>query len=179
MKKLKSAVFVIGIMLLILSVTSGVLSIKYLSAVLPPDSYEDEGIHTFLPYQVLPVQVKNTGASGRNRRMNPTKTVYMVYYRDMDAPGYQWSEQAASRESGQETVDAGATVERRVLRIPANQTYITVEAEQTAETYTAELRQTYIMILSLSGAYILFYLAAWCVIRRKAKKGKTKQRESA
>lgn len=168
MKKCKSVIFVIGIMLLILSVTLGGLSIKYLSSVLPTDSYEDKGVHTFSPYQVLPVQVKNTDASGRNRRMNPTKTVYTVYYRDTDGLGYQWSEQATDRESGQAIVDAATTVERRVLRIPENQTYITVEPEQTAETYTAELRQTYIIILSLSGAYVLLYLAVWCIIRRKA-----------
>ena len=82
MQKLKSIIFVAGLMLLILAAVVGYLSIKYLSAILPVDSYEDKGLYTFLPYQVLPVQVENTGASGRARRMNPTKTVYMVYYRD-------------------------------------------------------------------------------------------------
>ena len=73
MQKLKSIVFVVGIMLLILAAAMGYLSIKYLSAILPADSYEDKGVYTFSPYQVLPIQVQNTGASGRDRRMNPTK----------------------------------------------------------------------------------------------------------
>ena len=78
MAKLKSIVFVAGVMLLILAAAVGYLSIKYLVAILPAVSYEDKGVYTFSPYQVLPVQVQNTGASGRDRRMNPTKTAYMV-----------------------------------------------------------------------------------------------------
>ena len=113
MAKLKSIVFVAGVMLLILAAAVGYLSIKYLVAILPADSYEDKGVYTFSPYQVLPVQVQNTGASGRDRRMNPTKTAYMVYYRDTSGSGYQWSQQALTRELGQEIVDAGAAVERR------------------------------------------------------------------
>ena len=164
MAKLKSIIFVAGVMFLILAAAIGYLSIKYLSAILPADSYEDKGIYTFSPYQVLPVQVQNTGASGRNRRMNPTKTVYMVYYRDTSGNGYRWSEQALTRELGKEMVDAGAAVERRVLAIPADRSYITVESGQTAESYTAGLRQKYVTVLVLAGGYVLLYVAAWCVI---------------
>ena len=161
MPKLKSIVFVAGLMLLLLAAAMGYLSIKYLSAIAPADSYEDKGVYTFSPYQVLPVQVQNTGASGRDRRMNPTKTVYMVYYRATDGSGYQWTDRAITRELGQEIVDAGAAVERRVLSIPADRSYITVEPEQTAGSYTAGLRQKYITALALSGAYILLYVVVW------------------
>ncbi len=158
MAKLKSIFFVVGLMLLLLSVATGYLSIRYLSAIAPADSYEDKGIYTFSPYQVLPVQVQNTGASGRDRRMNPTRTVYMVYYRATDGSGYQWTDQAITRELGQEVVDTGAAVERRVLSIPADRSYITVEPDQTAESYTAGLRQKYIIALVLAGAYLLLYV---------------------
>ena len=171
--KLKSIVFVVGILLLILAAAMGYLSIKYLSAILPADSYEDKGVYTFLPYQVLPVRMQNTGASGRDRRMNPTKTAYMVYYRDTSGSGYQWSEQALTRELGQEIVDAGAAVERRVLAIPADRSYITVEPGQTAESYTAGLRQKYITALVLAGAYVLLYVAVWYVLifMKRVKRG--------
>ena len=164
MAKLKSIVFVAGVMLLILAAAVGYLSIKYLAAILPADSYEDKGVYTFSPYQVLPVQVQNTGASGRDRRMNPTKTAYMVYYRDTSGSGYQWSQQALTRELGQEIVDAGSAVARRVLSVPADRSYITVEPGQTAESYTAGLRQKYITALVLAGAYVILYAAAWCVV---------------
>jgi len=39
MQKLKSIVFVAGVMLLILAAAVGYLSIKYLSAIAPADSY--------------------------------------------------------------------------------------------------------------------------------------------
>ena len=164
MAKLKSIIFVVGVMLLILAAAVGYLSVKYLSAILPADSYEDKGIYTFSPYQVLPVQVQNTGASGRDRRMNPTKTAYMVYYQDASGSGYQWSQQALTREWGQQIVDAGVAVERRVLSIPADHSYITVESGQTAESYTAGLRQKYMIVLILAGAYVLLYVIAWCAI---------------
>ena len=96
--------------------------------------------------------------------MNPTKTAYMVYYRDTSGSGYQWSEQALTRELGQEIVDAGTAVEQRVLAIPADHSYITVEPGQTAESYTAGLRQKYITAHVLARAYALLYVAAWCVI---------------
>ena len=163
MEKLKSIIFVAGVMLLILAAAVGCFSIKYLVAILPADSYEDKGVYTFSPYQVLPVQVQNTGASGRNRRMNPTKTVYKVYYKDAGGSGYQWSEQALTRELGQDVVDAGAAVERRVLAIDSDRSYITVEPGQTAESYTAGLRQKYIIVLVLAGSYILLYVIVWCV----------------
>ena len=95
--------------------------------------------------------------------MNPTKTAYMVYYQDISGSGYQWSEQALTRELGQKIVDAGTTVERRVLEIPADRSYITVEPDQTAESYTTGLRKKYITALVLAGVYVLLYVAAWCV----------------
>lgn len=173
MKQLKFIAFATGVLLLILSMALGYLSIQYLSTIPSADSYEDRGIYAFSPDEVLPVQVKNTGAIGRDRRMNPTKTAYMVYYRDTGGSGYQWSEQAPTRELGQETVNAGVSVERRVLAIPADQSYITVEPDQTAESYTAALRQKYVITLTLSVAYALLYAAVWCILifTKKAKKG--------
>ena len=164
MGKLKTIIPVAGILLLILSAASLYVAMQGLSDICPAEDYEDMGVLTFQPYDVLPVQVQNTGASSRDRRMNPTKTAYMVYYRDTSGSGYQWSEQALTRELGQNVVDAGAAVERRVLAIPADRSYITVEPGQTAESYTAGLRQKYITVLVLAGAYVLLYAAAWCVV---------------
>jgi len=172
MSKFKSIVFMVSLMLLILSVTMGYFSFKDLSAIVPADSYEDKGVYTFAPYRVLPVQVKNTSSSGRNQRMNPTKTIYKVYYRATDGSGYQWTKRAINRKSGQKIVDAKTTVKRRVLSITTKRTYITVEPDQTAESYTAGLQQRYIIILILAGAYILLYVVVGCILifMKKAKK---------
>jgi len=160
MPKLKSIVFVAGLMLLILAAAMGYLSIDGLSTITPADDYLDKGIFTFSPYEVTSQQVKNTSASSRDWRMYPTKTVYIVCYRATDGSGYKWTERAIAPEIGQAVVDAGITVERRVLSIPGRGTYITVEPGQTAESFTAEWRQKYIIILSLSAGYLLLYLLA-------------------
>ena len=57
--------------------------------------------------------------------------------------------------------------------IPADRSYITVEPDQTAESYTAGLRQKYITALVLAGVYVILYAAVWCVLIlvKKAKGG--------
>lgn len=92
-----------------------------------------------------------------------TFTERLIVYGINSGSGYQWSEQALTHELGQKIVDAGITVERRVLAIPADRSYITVEPDQTAESYTAGLRKKYITALVLAGVYVLLYVAAWCV----------------
>ena len=173
MEKVKSVGFVAGLMLLILAAVMTYLSVKGLFAIPTADSYENGGTHTFEPYQVLPVQVQNTSAYSRDRRMNPTKTVYMVYYRATDGSGYKWSDEALTRDLGEDIVEAGEPVKRRVLSIPADRTYITVEPDQTAKSYTDGLRQKYVTILVLAGAYVLLYVVAWCILilMKKARSG--------
>ncbi len=163
MEKVKSMGLIASLMLLILAVVMVYLSIKGLLTIPSANTYEDSGLHTFEPYQVLPIQVRNSSAYSRSRRVNPTKTVYMVYYRATDGSGYQWSDRAITRELGQETVKEGVTVTRRVLSVSGGRTYITVEPDQTTESYASGLRQKYVLALALSAAYILVYLLIWGV----------------
>jgi hypothetical protein len=60
MEKVKPVGFVIGLMLLILAAVIIYLSAKGLLTIPSANSYQDNGTHTFEPYQVLPVQVRNT-----------------------------------------------------------------------------------------------------------------------
>ena len=175
MKKLKSVITVAGIMLLILSAASLYVVLPLSSEVRPADSYEDKGVRTFEPYDVLPVQVQNTSASSRDRRMNPTKTVYMVCYRATDGSGYKWSDEVPAKSYGESVVEAGKTVERRVLSIPEAGTYITVEPGQTAESYTEELREKYHGIIGLSVSYIFVYAAAWAILLVRKRLRREKQ----
>lgn len=57
----------------------------------------------------------------------------MVHYLATDGSGHQCSEQVMSRDSGRDMV---VEMERRVLRIPADGTYITVAADQPMERAT-------------------------------------------
>ena len=159
-ENIKALIFTAGMMLFILSAVLLALCVSNLSDMLPAEAYQDRGIHTFVPYEVYPVSVKNTGASGRDRRMNPTKTVYKVYYFDGSGEGYQWSVEALSREQGQALIDTVETVDRRVLGIPSSGTYITVDPWESAESYTAGLKRKYVVILGASGVYLFFYIIA-------------------
>ena len=161
--KSKKVIFVVGLLLLILAASSLYVGARGFASIRPAADYEDSGVHTFAPYDILPVQVKNN-ATGRAQRNNPTRTVYMVYYQTTDGTGYRWQVEGGSvRELAEQVYDRGP-VERRVLSIPADNTYITVEPDQTAEGYTSSLRQKYILILALSGGYVLVYAAVWVVI---------------
>ena len=155
MRRLKTAISITGILLLILSAASIYVSLQSLSELRPAEDYEDQGVFTFKPYAVYPVQVYNTGSG---IRMNPTRTVYMVYYRATDGSGYQWTDEVDSRDRGLKVVEAGAVVKRRVLSIPEDTTYITVEPEQTAGSYTEGLRKRYTGIVTVGTLYIMFYV---------------------
>lgn len=120
------------------------------------DEYEDKGVMTFEPYRVLPHAVKNTG-NAQSRRTNPTKTVYMVYYR-ASGSGYEWHREAATRSVGEQIVTQGDPVERRVLVIVGEGSYITVEADQTAESYTAGLRRRGYAVIG--GAVVILIILA-------------------
>ncbi|MCI9051495.1 MAG: hypothetical protein HFI05_06130 [Lachnospiraceae bacterium] len=153
----------IGLMFLILSLVLGYKAGKSLFEIRSADSYEDKGVHSFQPYQVLPVQVKNT-TTGRNKRMNPTRTVYMVYYRVTDGGGYEWRKKAVTKSEGQRIVTEGKKVERRVLSIPSENVYITIEPDQTAESYITEQKHKYFWLLGISITYILTYFIIWIVL---------------
>ena len=77
--QLKSYGVVIGVMLFLGAVLVSYFSARNLMQIIPEENYVDQGVHIFYPYRVLPMPVKNTSASSRDRRMNPTKTVYVVY----------------------------------------------------------------------------------------------------
>ena len=170
MEKVKSIGFAIGLMLLILATVMIYLSAKELFSISPASDYEDRGIRTFEPFEVFSVQVRNTSAYSRDRRMNPTKTVYMVNYRATDGSGYKWADQAITLDRGERIVEEGVQIERRVLSIPSRGTYITVEPDQTAESFTAGLLQKYVLYLALSVGYILVYLVIWGVILSKKRR---------
>ena len=110
MSRLKALGAVTGITLLVLAAALIYVAGRNLLELRPADSYQDAGVHTFVAYRVLPSQVPNTGASGRDRRMNPTKTIYKVHYLATDGSGYQWSEQVLTESIGQDMVDAETTV---------------------------------------------------------------------
>ena len=122
------------------------------------DAYTDKGICTFIPYEVLPIQVENN-TSGRQKRMNPTKTVWQVFYKTVGAGGYRWRKAVASKRVGQDIIAQKQPVERRVLSLTGKESYITVPPELDAESYIDGLRHRYLRILNISAIYPILYLS--------------------
>lgn len=75
--------------------------------------------------------------------------------------------QAFVRENGLRIVEDGEPVKRRVLSIPGRGTYITVEPEQTAESYTVGQQKKNSFLLFVSVGYLLFYMLSWCIVRKR------------
>lgn len=101
--------------------------------------------------------------------MNPKKTIFVIYYKATDGSGYTWNKLATDREQGTETIKNSIPVSRRVLTISADNTYITVEQQENAKSYTAKLRQKYTITLTLAVIYILLYIVVWIIIIIKGK----------
>ncbi len=160
---------------LVLSMAFLYVGVKGIVTVRPASGYEDMGVHTFSPYQVLPVSVENT-STGRDKRLNPTKTVYVIDYKTLDGSGYQWHVNTGnSKSEANRILAAGESVERRVLSIKENGKYITVEAELMADTYVEGQKQRYFWMVGLSGGYLVLCLAGWVIVRQSQRKDNEKQ----
>lgn len=166
MKNLKLIGSVISMLLLILSLALGYVSWTKLAAVRDSGEYEDAGVMTFTPYQVLPAQVKKT-STGRDKRLNPTKTVYLIYYKADNNSGYEWTKQVSTSSEGERIVTSGVKVKRRLLRISAEGTYLTVEPQQTAKSYTTGLRQRYMLMLGAAAVYIAGYSLVFFILHKR------------
>ena len=167
-RKAKKVISAIGPVLLIVAVCNFCVGIKNFVSTRPVDDYKDCGIHTFTPYDILPVQVK-TSTTRRAQRNNRTRTDYIVYYKTTDGTGYRWQKNGGSARTLAEQLYNRGSVERRVLSIPADNTYITVEAHQTVESYTNSLQRKYIMMMGLSGGYLLVYVSVFIWKRNQRK----------
>ena len=173
-EKLTGIVRVVGVIGLVLSMAYLYVGVKGIATVRPASGYEDMGVHTFSPYQVLPVSVENT-STGRDKRLNPTKTVYVVYYQTLDGTGYRWEVDTGSKSEANRILDAGESVERRVLSIKETGKYITVGAELTADTYVEGQKQRYFWMAGLSGGYLVLCLAGWVIVKQSQRKDNEKQ----
>ena len=150
MAKLKPIAFTVGIMLLIGAALCLYFSLRNLSSIRPASAYEDMGVHIFVPEEVY-------------------------RYRAEDGSGYQYKYESGSVEStAQNILETGEPIERRVLSIPDEDGYITIGANETAQTYEARQKRTYWTIAGVSAAYLLVWLAVnGLLLYKRRKAGET------
>lgn len=157
MEKVKPAAFSVGIMLLVGAALCFYFSLRNLADMRPAKAYEDEGVYTFVPEEVHSVRVENhaVGQAGRD----PYKIVYKVYYRAQEDSSYQYKEEFSVEVLAQNVVEEGKAIQRRVLSIPQEGGYITIDANETADTYVSSQKTKYFVIAAVCFAY----MAAWGV----------------
>lgn len=165
-KKFSGIIRILGIFGIIISMAFLYLGIKGISQIRPATDYTDTGVHTFVPYRVLPQTMENH-ATGRSKRNNPTKTIYVVHYHTLDGTKYQWKQNSSYKNSAEQILAKGESVNRRVLSIKEERKYITVEPELTAETYAAGQQKRHHWMIVLSSCYLVTCCVMWVVLKRR------------
>lgn len=164
MEKLKSIAVSVSIMLLIAAPLCLYFSLRNLSELRSPSEYEDAGVYSFFPEEVAPILVENH-ATGRARRTQSTRTVYRVTYLAED--GYRYREEYSVETLAQAILEEGRPVQRRVLLIPQEDAYTTIDPDQTVESYLFGQKRTYYLIAGACSLYLLGWGAAAALRRRK------------
>ena len=151
---------------LVLAIAFFCVGVQGLLSSSPSTAYADRGVYTFVPVAVRPTPVRTRG-NGRLRRLHPTTTVYVVDYEADDGSGYQYhSEGSQVEELARQLFDRGP-VRRRVLSIPDEGVYITVDPGQTAASYAAGEFRKYWLMVGLSILYAAALAGGWFYLSRR------------
>lgn len=146
--------------------TAGVSVYKYFKLA-PVDTYADGGTDTFYPQKYYPTQEKYQVKINKTWQTR-YKTVYIVQYRSAKKLTYTQN-MGTSEISAQEILKKKAAVERRILWINGTKKYITIPADQTAESYVNQYRTRCIMFFSVSilylAAFSFFLFKRWKISR--------------
>lgn len=160
-KNALSTVWGIAKPLLLTAAAAGLLlSVRGLVTLRPAADYADEGVYTFVAKSAYPTSRKTT-----TRGRTTTRTVYLLTYRAAGT-GYTYEEELSTQSLANRYVREKRAVERRVLSIPAERRYITVDpGYPDAESYVQSRRQRYVVVFAASAG--CFAAAAVVVIRRR------------
>lgn len=169
MTKLKSAAFIVGIIVMIGAAISFYFSLQNLYSLPDVSDFEDRDVHTFVPYDIVPVRVQNN-AAGRAQRNSPDKIVYTVLYKSSDQTGYRMRKEGGFTEDSAKLLYNSGSVEKRVLLNRKDNSYITADPDQTAAAYVAGMRRKYMLLSVLSGGYILIFVSIVSLIRLRKRK---------
>lgn len=153
---------------------------KGLSEMTPVEAYVDKGVFSFKPVKIYPHQVKNHDPSSRSRRMHPNKVEYVVLYncvREKTYYQYKLNTKSASKTEAENILNAGEIIKRRVLAIPSEHSYVTVEAHQTAESYTDGLTTKYLYLARICLGLIVAWIISFVFLLRYIKR-RTQQRQT-
>jgi len=127
----------------------------------PAESYTDQGVYTFVASKGYPTIEKTT-----RRGRSYDHPVYKVIYQAQGS-GYTYTEDAPAESIGKQYVRERRSTDRRVLSITGENTYITVDAKYTLESFVRTARQRYLIVFGVSAAY-LTALVVWHIWKKRA-----------
>ena len=148
---------IISITLLVIALIGAGMGIKNMSSIRPAEDYVDKGVFEFVPYKIVPTQRENTGATSRQRRLHPTKIVYVLHYKAKGHASYRYRLDTAGEYTAKQMLAEKKSVARKVMAIKSANRYITVEPDLTAESYTRNQQYRYVWIIGCSLLYIGFF----------------------
>ena len=157
---LRSLGRVLGVMLLTAAPILLFFSLRELAALRPASAYQDLGVCEFVPDRIESIQTKSRG-SAAYRRTNPTRIVYRLIYKARDGSARQYRVDYPARTLAQEALEEAEPVDRRVLRIPEENAYLTLEPDQDAQSYTRTQRLRYLLTAGVCGLYLLARGGLW------------------
>lgn len=131
--------------------------------VAPAEDYVDEGVHTFTASSGY--SAARRGHWQKKHHRWSTRYVYVVIYK---APGgWRWEPEFLVRAEGEEVVQNRDQVDRRVLSIAGENSYITVSPELTARQYVEQTRRKYLILGGICLAIPAAEGVIWLLARRK------------
>ena len=131
--------------------------------VAPAEDYVDEGVHTFTASNGY--SAARRGHWQKKYHRWSTRYVYVVIYK---APGgWRWEPEFLVRAEGEEAVQNRDQVDRRVLSIAGENSYITVSPELTARQYVEQTRRKYLILGGICLAIPAAEGVIWLLARRK------------
>lgn len=132
----------------------------------PAESYVDKGVHTFTASSGYPTTRQGHWQKKYHRYYE--RHVYVVIYK---APGgWRWEQDFLIEGEGKEAVRNRVQVERRVLSIAEENSYITVSPELTPQRYVEQKQQQYLSVAGVCLAVPAGEGVLWLLLRRKKAK---------
>lgn len=131
----------------------------------PAESYRDEGVHTFTAVSGYPTTRR--GYWQKKYHRYSTRRVYVVEYR---APsGWRWQVDFLTETQGKEAVQNREQVERRVLSLVEESSYVTVSPELTPQGYVEQQRHLYLTISAVCVTVLAAEGAVYLLLKKKRK----------
>lgn len=169
-RRLLNYLSIIPIIILLGALSNIAGGIKDLADLPDASSFTNEGVHEFKPYKIVPLSEENHSLISRDRRLNPTRTVYAVAYRAIDDRSLQFYRRISSDESqAQKVLKAAEPIKRRVLcQRDLNRCQYAEAHLEDAEDYLADKRRDILRSMALALGYCLIFIigAAAVIIKR-------------